>query len=314
MWNEKYRPSNSENILIDDNIKSLICKTKNIPNLLFHGPPGTGKTTMSMLIIKELLDLKNLSKEEYDRIIKNNVLIINASDKKGIKLVRDTIKNFVNTPATEKFKFIMLDEFDAVSKNTQFALRKIMEDIYEGVRYIILCNFINNIIPPLISRCSVIKFNYIKYENFIKILSSIKNKEVPDIDITNDIYEKIYNYTKGDMRKSINIFQRICENNNFSNLDIYFDDYIPNDIILDIVKIIDKKCSVDYIYDFVNKLKNELLNFKIILNYIQNYLIIKDSYDKYSDIIYLANDSINNNVCNTLHILNILLYINNFNS
>jgi len=246
---EKYRPSKIENIVEQDIIVNALKKTivnKNIPHLLFYGSSGVGKTSIALALVKKLFNKNNF---------KDRILELNASDERGIQIVREKIKNFaklsVNNDSSAPFKVIILDEADSMTLETQLALRYIIEQYSEFTRFIIICNYINKIIEPIISRCALYRFKPIKSKNINKILDNIILKE--NIKISNEFKKQILKSTDGDLRYTINLLERF----KFSN----------NTDLISIPNIIDKNELLDYFNNSVNN------NKKRILDIINNFLI-----------------------------------------
>ena len=244
---EKYRPNNISKIINQNNIINALKKSidnKNIPHLLFYGSSGIGKTSLALSLAKMLFP-----PDLYDE----RILELNASNDRGIQIVREKIKNFAkfsinNNSNVANFKIIILDEADSLTLESQLALRYIIEHYYVYTRFIIICNYINKIIEPIISRCICYRFKPIKKIKVLNILKNISKKE--NININNDIIENIYTSTNGDLRYSINLLEKIKYFNNI--------DYIPN--------IIDK----NYITDFFSiSIKNENI-VEFINNFINN--------------------------------------------
>jgi replication factor C subunit 2/4 len=207
-WVEKFRPNNLNEVESQEEIifslKNCI-KTKNIPHLLFFGPSGCGKTSTILALAKEIFGEKYWS----DRVIE-----LNASDERGIKVVREKIKRYAMNsvsldPNIPPWKIIILDEADNMTSDSQFALRKIMEDYSKVTRFCIICNYHNKIIDPIVSRCSMYRFKPIPSELICKKLKEICIKEGTVISEKNII--KVEQLSRGDMRKAINFLQR-CRN------------------------------------------------------------------------------------------------------
>ena len=201
VWTEKYRPVTLDDIKgqkeIIDRLKAFV-KSTSMPHLLFAGMQGTGKTTSFLALAREL----------YGDDYKDNVLELNASDDRGINIVRTLIKDFARTKAVSKdipFKLIFLDEADALTKDAQHALRRTMEDYISNVRFCLSCNYSSKIIPPIQSRCAVFRFRPIKKEVVTEVLSTISNQENLDVDHT--ALDYIYDASEGDLRKAENILQ-----------------------------------------------------------------------------------------------------------
>ncbi len=166
IWIDKYKPLNIKEYEHSDSIKNLltnIIEKKYLPNLLLYGLSGSGKSSAANIISKKLTDI-------------NSILYINASDEKGIKTIRERIKTFVNIKSNN-IKIIVLDEADELSDDSQLALRKMIEIKSINVRFIIICNYISNIINTLRSRFLNIKLNRLKKEDINKVCDKIIKKE-----------------------------------------------------------------------------------------------------------------------------------------
>lgn len=217
LWIEKYRPINIQNIVQQEDIKNLIQSNKslsNLPHLLLYGPSGTGKTTSALAICKYLY-YNEKYRSIYDKIINERVLKLNASDDRGIRVVREKIKIFASQAMNRydyipSFKIIILDEADVMTNDSQFALRRIIEQYSHITRFILICNYVTKIIPPLSSRCSKYRFTQIKLESVKTIILKILSEEKTKYDENNieTIIEMIYSYSDGDLRKVITILQR----------------------------------------------------------------------------------------------------------
>ncbi len=199
-WTEKYRPNKLEEIMGHKEIINTLnafVKQKNMPNLLFAGPPGIGKTTATLALARGLFG------ENY----KSCVLELNASDSRGIDVVRGQIKNFAKQIALtgSPFKIIFLDEADALTPDAQHALRRTME-LYAGItRFILSCNYSSKIIEPIQSRCSVFRFTYLSNEAIEKMMNHICDKE--NLKIDKKSLEALIYVSNGDMRKAVNALQ-----------------------------------------------------------------------------------------------------------
>ena len=178
MWVEKYRPIKLEQVInqkeIVNGLRNLIKNPYEIPHLLFAGPAGVGKTTTALCIARELLG------EDWQR----NTLELNASDERGIKMVRERVKEFAavmklatDTKDDVSFRIIILDEADEMTSEAQTALRRIIEDSSKTTRFIIICNYLSQIIEPIQSRCVVFRFMRLAKEDVLGYLKMICEKE-----------------------------------------------------------------------------------------------------------------------------------------
>lgn len=205
MWVEKYRPKRIEEIVNQKDIiislKNLVKKPNEIPHLLFAGPAGVGKTTTALCLSMELLG------EGWKR----DTLELNASDERGIKMVRERVKEFaavIKLPSgtdEKPYRIIILDEADEMTSEAQTALRRIIEDSSKTTRFIIICNYLSQIIEPIQSRCAIFHFTRLEEEDVLEYLRMICKQE--NIDFQEEALSKIYRYTEGDLRHSINILQ-----------------------------------------------------------------------------------------------------------
>lgn len=199
-WTEKYRPSKLEDVVgherIVERLKAYVEKS-NMPNMLFAGPPGIGKTVCAVALGNEL----------FGDDLKRNFQELNASDERGIDIIRGKIKDFASTVAFSDrgFKIIFLDEADALTKDAQNALRRTMERYASSTRFILSCNYSGKIIEPIQSRCALFRFKPLNREQIVKRLGEVAKKEKVDID--EKAYEALVYASEGDMRRAINFLQ-----------------------------------------------------------------------------------------------------------
>ena len=201
IWIEKYRPKRLDDIVGQDNIIERLkayVKTKNVPHLIFAGPAGIGKTTSALALAREVFG------EEF---WKQNFHELNASDERGIGIIRGKIKDFARTaPIGEtQIKLIFLDEADSLTPDAQAALRRTIEKYTRICRFILSVNYSSKIIEPIQSRCAVFRFKPIKAEDIKKYMRKIATKE--KLEITSDGLETLIFISRGDLRKAINILQ-----------------------------------------------------------------------------------------------------------
>ncbi len=200
IWTEKYRPIKYPELAGQESIVKRIeglTKSMNIPHLLFAGPAGTGKSTLALIIVKEL----------FGKDWKDNYLELNASDERGINVVREKVKNFARTKPLNNipFKVIFLDEADALTPEAQQALRRTMENYSSNCRFIMSCNFSSKIIDPIQSRCAIFRFRLLEKKDVERVLKRIAKEE--NLDLDDEAISEIYEGSEGDCRRSINVLQ-----------------------------------------------------------------------------------------------------------
>lgn len=183
----------------DEIIKRVqaLTESTNIPHLLFAGPAGTGKSTLALIVVKTL----------FGENWRENYLELNASDERGIAIVREKVKTFARTKALGKvpFKVIFLDEADALTPEAQQALRRTMENFSGTCRFILSCNYSSKIIDPIQSRCAIFRFKLLEKRDVEKVINKISEGE--GLSIHPSALEMIYEGSEGDCRKSINLIQ-----------------------------------------------------------------------------------------------------------
>ena len=200
IWTEKYRPKTFEELVGQDDIVKRVenlTRAMNIPHLLLAGPAGTGKSTLALIIVKEL----------FGKTWKENYLELNASDERGIDVVRQKVKDFARTKAIGNvpFKVIFLDEADALTKEAQQALRRTMENYTSTCRFVMSCNYSSKILDPIQSRCVILRFKLLEKKDIEKRVKIIAEKE--KLQINDDAIESLYESSEGDCRRVINLLQ-----------------------------------------------------------------------------------------------------------
>ena len=285
-WVEKYRPNNYNNIILCDENKYFLnnlLKYNYIPNLLLYGPPGTGKTTTIINLINQYLHNNN---------IENNDLIIhlNASDDRGIDIIRNQINIFVNSKTlfTNGIKFVILDEVDYMTKNAQIALKYLINLNIDNIRFCLICNYISKIDTSLRNQFINLRFNKLPKEYIQKFLIKIIKNE--NVNINNQELIKIIDYFNSDIRSMINYIQ--CNNSILNNC------------------IISDECWIN----LINFFKKNIDNNELIYQYIKN-IQIKYNTSVYNIIKMFTNYliSVKQKNINTTFLKNIefILHINN---
>ena len=183
-------------------------ESNRLPHLLFYGPPGTGKTSTILALARRIYGAENM---------RQMVLELNASDDRGIEVVREQIKTFASTKqiftmgssagraGIAAFKLIILDEADAMTNTAQMALRRIMEKYTANTRFCIIANYSHKLSPALLSRCTRFRFSPLKEQDIRSLVDKVIEEE--NVKITPDAVESLVKLSRGDMRRALNVLQ-----------------------------------------------------------------------------------------------------------
>jgi replication factor C subunit 2/4 len=210
-WVEKYRPKSVDEVSHQGDVIGSLRKAieeKNLPHLIFYGPPGTGKTSTILAAAREL----------FGKDYRSRVMELNASDERGIAVVRNKIKSFAQVAVSSQtersgmdapppYKLIVLDEADSMTTDAQSALRRTMETYSKVTRFCIICNYISRLIPPIASRCAKFRFKALPAEAMIERLRFISDQE--GVEIAPEGLVELMRLSEGDMRRAIQMLQSL---------------------------------------------------------------------------------------------------------
>ena len=296
-WCEKYRPKLFENILLDESNKTFLNKileTNVFPNLLFYGPPGTGKTTTIINLINKY-QLNN-----YKKINSSLLIHLNASDDRGIDIIRNNIYNFINSNNlfNDGIKFIILDEVDYMTKLAQQALKTLIQETNKNnVKFCLICNYISKIFNGLTDEFIKIRFNNIDSKHIINLLQNIN--KIENLNINKKNLEIICNYYENDIRSMINYLQsKIHKKQSIIDnkvLEKIFEVNINNNSNIKKFVFLLNKIEYDYKISLFYLLKNYIFfiieNDKINIDAITNLEYIVHNFQNIDNINYLLNYS-----------------------
>lgn len=263
---EAYRPKHFDDIVLDPLNKQIlknIIETSYFPNLLFYGPPGTGKTTT-------IINLINAYQEKLNNKNKDLIIHLNASDERGIDIIRNQINSFVNSKPlfNTGMKFVILDEVDYMTKNAQQALRYLLQNYSGGVRFCLICNYISKIDEGLQNEFIRLRFNQLPKQEIIQFLTHISDSE--KLNMSQKSLSCIQKLYKSDIRSMINFMQ--SNQNTSNNQDLLF--IIDNDVWENIIQMINKREKIDKIKSYIDTISIQYnVDKKNIIKDLLNYII-----------------------------------------
>jgi replication factor C subunit 3/5 len=264
-WVEKYRPTCFDGIVLDDTNQSIfrnILDKQYFPNMLFYGPPGTGKTTTIMNLIGHHYERQGVKKYQ------SNVIHLNASDERGIDIIRNQIYQFVNAKNIyiRGIKFVILDEVDYMTKSAQQALKCLLQSSYENIRFCLICNYISKIDYSLKNEFLCIRFNQLPKLRIMSFLKNIINNE--NLEMTNDELDNIHAYYNSDIRSMINYLQ-LNEGRKFAHTNI-LKSCVLDDVHDIILSDATSRTCIQKIHDLAIKYNHA--NIEIVKKYLSHLL------------------------------------------
>jgi DNA polymerase III delta prime subunit len=303
---EFYRPKNFDNIVLDPLNKTIlqnIIGTSYFPNLLFYGPPGTGKTTT-------IINLINAYQTKLNNKNKDLIIHLNASDERGIDIIRNQISFFVNSKPLfhSGMKFVILDEVDYMTKNAQQALRYLLQNNTSNVRFCLICNYISKIDEGLQNEFIRLRFNQLPKEKVIAFLKNVSDSE--QLNLNQKTLASIQKLYKSDIRSMINFMQSnqdIAKNQSQNNEDddnITCFNIIDNDIWENIITQVARKDSIEVICSYIYTISAKYnIDKKNIIKDFLNYIIRTHSNIVTSEFLsFVENLMHSQNVNNNSHI------------
>jgi replication factor C subunit 3/5 len=296
---EKYRPVEFDEIVLDPLNKKIlqnIIDTNYFPNLLFYGPPGTGKTTTIINLINAYQSKLNIKNKEL-------IIHLNASDERGIDIIRNQISSFVNSKPlfNSGMKFVILDEVDYMTKNAQHALRYLLQNYNETVRFCLICNYISRIDEGLQNEFIRLRFNQLPKDQIISFLKNVSDTE--KLNLNEETLGNIQKLFKSDLRSMLNFMQSNQDivKNNFVFNNLFIIEYKVWEEILLKLKSNEKLDNIFNYFHFISKKYN--IDKKNIIKEFLNYIIRNNSIsinNRFLDLIENIMHLQNNNNTNIL--------------
>jgi replication factor C subunit 3/5 len=298
-WVEKYRPESFDDIVLDNSNRHIlqnIIKQNYFPNLLFYGPPGTGKTTT-------IINLINLYQEKYNQQKKELVIHLNASDDRGIDIIRNQINQFVNSKGlfTTGTKFIILDEVDYMTKNAQNALKQLLQIYMKNVRFCLICNYISKIDYSLQNEFTRLRFDKLPNDKITSFINKVNINE--KLNLNKDVMINIQQHFKSDIRAMINYMQ--------TNQDNINNNYIISNVNYEKLYEKLKENNYDNLNKYIKNLSYDYnLDKKNIIKLFLNYYIKKYNNELTKEKLLIIKNLLHSNITDTDLFVN--YFIHNF--
>jgi replication factor C subunit 3/5 len=281
-WIEKYRPNSVSEIVGNTQVISILnnmVEKNSLPHLILFGSSGTGKTSTILAFAKKI----------YGKFYRHMILELNGSDDRGINVVREQIKEFCSTnnnlykmfSKKNMYKMVILDEVDSMTLDGQFALRRIIENYTENTRFCLICNYITKITPALRSRCLAFRFEPLNTDYILDKLYDIMDKE--NVDLEDDVIDKIVVKSDGDLRKGINMlqclttFRKISKSN---DVNLLFNMINQSDIEIILEELRSKNSFINKYQKIKDIINMHEYNLTEVIHYIINLLIKKNEIKK----------------------------------
>jgi replication factor C subunit 3/5 len=304
-WVEKYRPNHFDNIVLSNINRTIfknIIEKDYFPNLLFYGPPGTGKTTT-------IINLINEYQKKHNQTNKGSIIHLNASDERGIDIIRNQIYQFVKSKNLfEKgLKFVILDEVDYMTKNAQQSFKYLLQSTNYNVHFCLICNYISKIDESLKNEFICIRFNQLPKQEIYKFIKNITINE--NLNLSDGVIETIQNNYNSDIRSMINFIQL---NQNVNNWET---NIITNEVLEELHKLLNK--NIDSTCDITQFIHNLSIQYntdkKTIINKYFNYVIRYKSELITKQFLTIIENIMHSTEDNIEHIMNYFSYhLNNY--
>ena len=292
-WSEKYRPSDFKHIVLDPINRKIfqnILDKKKFPHMLFYGPPGAGKTTSAENLIRKYQSL-------HHRVNKENIIHLNASDERGIEVIRNQIQQFVKSKNLFEtgYKFVVLDEVDYMTKNAQQALKNLLQSCLDNVRFCLICNYICKIEDSLKNEFICIRFNQLPKQEIFSFIQHISQQE--KMDIKNETICSIQKMYHSDIRSMINFIQLHQEHSDF-------DKYLVVDSMWNNLHELFQKKDISIIQKWIQDTSISCnIDIKTIIKHYFNYMILNHSNYIIPSFLNIIENIVHNYDTNIEHIL-----------